>query len=135
MHEDTMQTERTRAHDARRVEKLFVLLLVSMGLSFAAHVRSPRKPTEADRSKVARRDAPSRSRQVRKLIKAAHAGLSKQIETARTGQPSQIEQPGPFEAANAGQSKQIEAARTSQSSQIEQPGPIKWLRGPKLVSW
>ena len=57
MHEDTMQTERTRAHHARRVEKLLVLLIVSMELSFAAHVRSPRQPIEAYRSKAARRDA------------------------------------------------------------------------------
>ena len=101
MHEETMRTERTRPHDARRVEKLFVLLLVSMGLSFAAHVRSPRKPIEADRSKVARIDTPSRSWQVRKPIEAAHAGQSKQmIEAARTGQSSQIEQHGLIEAAS-----------------------------------
>ena len=36
MHEDKMQTKRTTTHDARRVEKLFVLLHISMGLSFEA---------------------------------------------------------------------------------------------------
>ena len=81
-----MQIERTRAHDAPRFEKLFVVLLVSMGLSLAAQVRSLREPIEAHRSKVARTDAPSRSRQVRKPIKAAHTGQSKQTEAARTGQ-------------------------------------------------
>ena len=60
MHEDTMQTERTRTHDARRVEKLFVLLLVSMGFSFATHVRSPRKPIEVDRSGETRQVACAR---------------------------------------------------------------------------
>ena len=51
MHEDTMQTERTRAHDASRVKNL---LLVSMGLSLAAHVRSPHKPINRDMSKPSR---------------------------------------------------------------------------------
>ena len=36
MHEDTMQTERTPALDEYHVKKLFFLLLISMGLSFAA---------------------------------------------------------------------------------------------------
>ena len=38
VHEDTMQTERTRTHDERRVQNL--LLVNSMGLSFAAHVQN-----------------------------------------------------------------------------------------------
>ena len=59
MHEDTMQTERTKAHEACRLEMLFVLFLVSMGLSFAAHVRSLRELMEAERSKVARKTASS----------------------------------------------------------------------------
>ena len=33
MHEDTMLTERDRAYDLRRVERLFVLLIVSISLS------------------------------------------------------------------------------------------------------
>ena len=39
MHEDTMQTKHTRVHDAHRVEKLFVLLLLSHGFSFASRSR------------------------------------------------------------------------------------------------
>ena len=35
MHEGMMLTERTTSPDARRFEKLIVLLIVSMGLSFA----------------------------------------------------------------------------------------------------
>ena len=35
MHEDTMLTKRSRSPDARRFEKLIVLLIASMGLSFA----------------------------------------------------------------------------------------------------
>ena len=79
------------------------------GFRFAARVCSLCKPIEADRSKVAWRDAPSRSGKVRKPIEAAHAGKSKQIETAHMSQSSQIHQPGQIEAAYAGQSKQIEA--------------------------
>ena len=134
MHEDKMQTKRTTTHDARRVEKLFVLLIISMGLSFAAHVRSPRQPIEAYRSKVARRDAPHDSRQVLKPIKAAPAGQSKQIEAACTDQSNQVEQLGPIDAANTSQSKHIEAARAGPSRQIEQPGLITWPRECKLAS-
>ena len=132
MHEDTMQTERTPALDEYHVKKLFFLLLISMGLSFAAHVRSPRQPIEAYRSKVARRDAPHGSRQVLKPIKAAPAGQSKQIEAACTDQSNQVEQLGPIDAANTSQSKHIEAARAGPSRQIEQPGLITWLRGSKF---
>ena len=39
MHEDTMQTKRTRVRDAHRVETLFVLLLLSNGFSFASRSR------------------------------------------------------------------------------------------------
>ena len=38
VHEDTMQTERTRTPDEHRVQNL--LLVNSMGLSFAAHVQN-----------------------------------------------------------------------------------------------
>ena len=48
MHEDTMQRERTRTHDVHRVEKLFVLLLLSRRFSFVAHSCSQCKPIEAD---------------------------------------------------------------------------------------
>ena len=159
MHEDTMQTERTPALDAVHVKKLFVLLLISMGLSFAdtmqtertpaldavhvallllisiglsfaAHVRSLCQSIEAYRNKVARRDAPRG--QVLKLIKAAPAGQSKRIEAACTDQSNQVEQLGRIDAANTSQSKHIEAARAGSSRQIEQPGLITWPRGRKL---
>ena len=39
MHEDTMQTKRTRVRDTHRVEKLFVLLLLSNAFSFASQSR------------------------------------------------------------------------------------------------
>ena len=136
MHEDTMQAERTPALDEYHVKKLFFLLLISMGLSFAALVRSPRQQIEAYRSKVARRDAPHDSRQVLKPIKAAPAGQSKQIEAACTDQSNQVEQLGPIDAANTSQSKHIEAARAGPSRQIEQPGLITWLRAsPCSASW
>ena len=132
VYEDTMQTERTPALDEHHVKKLFFLFLISMGLSFAAHMRSPRQPIEAYRSKVARRDTPHSSRQVLKPIKAAPAGQSKQIEAACTDQSNQVEQLGPIDAANTSQSKHIEAARAGPSRQIEQPGLITWPRVPLL---
>ena len=112
-----MQTERARAHDAPRVEKLFVLLLVSMRLSFAAHMRSPREPMEADRSQVARRDAPSLSRQVRKPIEAARAGpINADRNTTH----------GPIEPNRAGRARQVawpgaKARRSSLREPIGQP--------------
>ena len=40
MHEDTIPTPCARAHDARRNEKLFILLIISIELSLAARVCS-----------------------------------------------------------------------------------------------
>ena len=112
MHEETMQTERTRAHDARRVEKLFVLLIVSMGLSFAA------RACTASHSPTSRRQGQSRQPEW------ANRGRSKPSRLAR-------------HAKSLGQAReQIEAGRTGQSRQLdEQPLEQPWPRKCLLASW
>ena len=63
MHEATMLTERSRAHDASRIEMLFVLLVGSIGLSSSTKLeftRTSRNPiSKPKRMHIARNGSKS----------------------------------------------------------------------------
>ena len=50
MHEDTMLTERYRSPEVRRFEKLIVLRIASMGLSFVARTCNVHGLSQVDQS-------------------------------------------------------------------------------------
>jgi len=120
MHEDTVQTERTQVHEAHRVEKLLVLLIVSMGLSLAA-----RAQPKSSRFAQADRGSQNRAHVDPKHLPDAYKVAEGSVPIRSARRQSTLAKPA---RANR-------AAHTRRSRQIEQPLEQPWPRGSKLGCW
>ena len=116
-----MQTKRTTTQDARRIEKLFVLLIISMGVSFAVRTCAAR----AARSRKIEAKSLGETRQVNRARCESRSRKCMPANGSRSRQPARANRPRstrPGRTKSLGQApKLVGAACASQSGSLREP--------------